>query len=94
MDIEEIISQKERLIALKKNNINLQKDIPYLRDSIEETQKEIEKLEESIKQDRKIQIAESKVSGRKSWKDDVCKYIAVGLLFILVENIIRFLLKT
>jgi len=94
MDIEEIIAQKERLIALKKNNINLAKHIPCLRDSIEETQKEIEKLEESIKQDRKVQLAESKVSGRKSWKDDIWKYIAVGLLFILVENIIRFLLKT
>jgi len=68
MELEKRIAKKQQLILLEHNNINLMKDIPYLRDSIGKIQKEIDKLEEEIKQDRKVQLAEPKKYGRKTWE--------------------------
>lgn len=91
MDTEDRIVRKEIEIDVTRNLVNTLEKIGVSPEDIQVFRDQIKDVEESIKHDREIQKLETLKSGRKTWRDDAWKYVAVVAVTAFVVQGINFL---
>ena len=86
MDTESRILRKEiEMEQLKKfiHTLELGQFSPQL---LSQLRSQLNDLEKSLYHDRQVQIVEAQASGRKTWKDDAWKYVAVIIVTTFVNQ--------
>ena len=87
MDIADRIAQKEAYLSMLRSHLKLVEKVK-LEDIAKRIREEIKSLEESIEHDRKVQLAEALRSGRKTWRDDLWKYILVVVFTSIISSML------
>jgi len=87
MDTESRIQQKEIEIKVLKEFIHWHQFPPEL---VSQLRVQLDDLEKSLYHDRQVQIMEAQSSGRKTWKDDTWKYVAVIIVTTFVNQSINY----
>jgi len=90
MDTAGRIKDKEYLMNMYKDLRTISYDCGQI-ELGKETEDRIKDLENSIEHDRKVQLEEAKVSGRKEWYHDFWKYVLlfiVGAVFIEIVKVL------
>lgn len=89
----EMIAWKEKRLQLTKRIIRILKSYPCSAEHISELEEEVKDLEKSIQEDRKIQLAEVKVSGRREWWHRPVMYFIIYFGGIITVKIAEFILS-
>jgi SAM-dependent MidA family methyltransferase len=50
----------------------------------------IRELKPSIEHERKVELAESRISGRRSWQDSIPKYVVVNIIIAIVSVVVGY----
>ena len=93
IDITELIVWKEKRLQLTKKLLRLLKSYPCNTEHISELEEEIKDLEKSIEEDRKIQLAEVKISGRREWWHHPVLYFVIYFGGIITVKVAEFILS-
>lgn len=92
MNTEERILHIEHLIYLNKNMIPVLEQVGQI-EIANEAKETIKELEESLKHERKVQLAEALTSGRKEWWHHPVIYFLVYVGGIITIKIFEFILS-